>query len=294
MKLTRFLLVICCAAAALTACSKAEKVTKEAPTHPMTITLNADEALTKMSVEYNVTNKYIHKWQTGDAISVLSIIDEVGYNDRFELVSGAGTSTGVFSCATSHIPTSGTTGVRFIYPYTDELQTAWWVRNIQNQGNGSLANLGNYSLFFAHAIYTDGSFDYYRSDGKPMLQVLFFKFPAGLQLVGNSSGSHNVDIELSGTGTTEISYEVLNHKNLNTATSHEGNINLTGVALSDGKLVSETYIALLTNGKSNPTFSLSVKEGSSSVSYDLVHSGYLSKGTVYKFSQTQFTPVQNF
>ena len=37
MKITRLFLGICCAAAALAACSKAEKVTKEAPTRPMTI-----------------------------------------------------------------------------------------------------------------------------------------------------------------------------------------------------------------------------------------------------------------
>jgi hypothetical protein len=295
MKLTRLFLGICCAAAALISCSKAEKVTKEAPTRPMTITLSTDEASTKISVDYNGTDTYTHKWQSGDAISVRTIIDGVGYNDKFELVSGAGTNTGVFSCATSHIPASGVARPTFFYPYTAEKSgTGWWKRSIENQGNGSLANLGKYDMLYAEAIYTDGVFDRYPSGGTPFLQVFFLKLPAGLQLVGNSSGSHSVDIELSGTGETEVVIEFLNNVNLNTATTNTGTIKLTGVALSDGKLVSDTYIAGHTNYGSDRTFSLSVKEGSSNVSYDLTRSGWLEDGTVYKLSQTQFTPVKNF
>ena len=295
MKLTRLFLGICCAAAALAACSKAEKVTKEAPTRPMTITLSTDEPSTKISVDYNGTNKYTHKWQTGDALSVLIVVDGTGYNDKFELVSGAGTNTGVFSCATSHIPALGNIDVTYIYPYTTEKDgDSWWKRSIENQGNGSLANLCKYDMLAARAAYTDGVYSYYMSGGTPDFQVFFLKLPAGLQLVGNSTGNHSVDIELSGTGATDINIDFLNHINLKTATTNTGTIKLTSVALSDGKLVSDTYIACGTNYGSDRTFSLSVKEGSSSVRYDLTHPGRLYVGNVYKLSQTHFSPVKNF
>ena len=149
-------------------------------------------------------------------------------------------------------------------------------------------------MLYAEAIYTDGVFDRYPSGGTPYLQVFFLKLPAGLQLVGNSTGNHSVDIELSGTGATDINIDFLNHINLKTATTNTGTIKLTSVALSDGKLVSDTYIACGTNYGSDRTFSLSVKEGSSSVRYDLTHPGRLYVGNVYKLSQTHFSPVKNF
>jgi len=296
MKITRFLLGMFCAAAVISSCSKAEKVTKEAETHPMTITLNIDEALTKVDIAHS-GSKYTPTWKAGDAISVISIIDygEEGYNDKFELVSGAGTKTGVFYCATSHIPSTGTVDPRVLYPYSDVIQPADWLeRSIANQGTGSLENLGNYALLYARMYYIDGVFDRYFVSESPGFQTFFLKMPAGLQLVGNSTGTVSVDIVLSALGETKVYSERWDSITLRSATSNEGDITLSGVTLTDGKLASDTYISVSTNNKSGETYAVTVKQGASSVTYNLTHSDYSYNGRLYNLSQTQFTPVQNF
>ncbi|MBP5517362.1 MAG: hypothetical protein J6X91_01680 [Bacteroidales bacterium] len=296
MKFTRFLLGICCAAAVISSCSKAEKVSKEAETHPMSITLNLDEPTTKVDIAYSGT-KYTPTWKAGDAISVVSIItyDVEGYNDKFELVSGAGTKTGVFHCATSHIPTTGTARAKVLYPYSNVIQpTNWLERSIENQGTGSLDNLGNYALLYAGLRYEDGVFDGYFASEKPQFQTFFFKLPAGLQLIGNSTGTITVDIELSATGTTEVFTRRWDSITLNSASSKVGTITLSGVTLTDGKLVSDTYFSVMSRNRSGETYAITVKQGGSSVTYDLTHTAYSSNGNVYKLSQTQFTPVLDF
>lgn len=296
MKITRFLFGICCAAAVVSSCSKAEKASKEAETHPMTITLNLDEPSTKVDIAHSGT-KYTPTWKEGDAISVISIITygSEGYNDKFDLVSGAGTKTGVFYCATSHIPSSGEADPRVLYPYSDVIQSSSWLkRSIANQGTGSLDNLGNYALLYARMLFVDGVFDRFFTSETPRFSTFFLKMPAGLQLVGNSTGAASVDIVLSGSGETEVYSSRLDNIILRSASTDEGDITLSGVTLTDGKLTSDTYIALLMNSGSNRTFDISVKQGASSVTYNLTHSGYFSNGTLYNLSQTQFTPVQNF
>lgn len=296
MKITRFLLGICCAAAVISSCSKAERVTKEAQTHPMTITLNLDEALTKVDITHS-GSKYTPVWKEGDAISVISVITygSEGYNDKFELVSGAGTKTGVFECGESHIPSTGEVDARVLYPYSDVIQpTDWLERSIANQGTGSLENLGNYALLFARMRFKDGVFDGYYITEKPQYTMYFLKMPADLQLVGNSTGNASVDIVLSASGETKVYSRRWDSITLKSATSKEGSISLSGVPLIDGRLARDTYIAFWTNSGSDRTFDISVKQGASSVTYNLTHSGYFSNGTLYNLSQTQFTPVQNF
>lgn len=296
MKFTRFLLGICCAAAVISSCSKAEKVSKEAETHPMSITLNLDEPTTKVDIAYSGT-KYTPTWKAGDAISVVSIItyDVEGYNDKFELVSGAGTKTGVFHCATSHIPTTGTARAKVLYPYSNVIQpTNWLERSIENQGTGSLDNLGNYALLYAGLRYEDGVFDGYYASESPRFQTFFLKMPAGLQLVGNSTGTITVDIDFSATGTTEVFTRRWDSITLNSGSSKTGTITLSGVTLTDGKLVSDTYFSVMSRNRSGETYAVTVKQGGSSVTYNLTHTAYSSNGNLYNLSQTQFTPVLDF
>ena len=297
MKITRFLLGICCAAAALISCSKADSPKVE-ETHPMSFTISTDDVPTKTTITYDGSS-YSHTWKAGDAFSVISIVtaESEYYMDKFVLTSGAGTKTGTFSCATSHIPTSGDRQPTLIYPYTDVKNSfGWWVRSLENQGNGSLANLGDYALIYAKPYFKDGEFSHWPSGGRPDFQVAFFKLPAGLQIVGNSSGSHSVDIVLSGSGSTEVMNEFLNSETKNTATTNTGDISLTGVSITDGKLVQDTYIAFCCrfSSLSSYDFVITVKEGTNSVSYSLNRTSNMSEGKVYNLKQSHFTPVQNF
>ena len=293
MKFTRFLLGICCAAAALISCSKADSPKVE-ETHPMSFTISTDDVHTKTTIAYDGTS-YSHTWKSGDAFSILYYVDETEYyNDKFILTSGAGTKTGTFSCATSHIPTSGVAYVRLIYPYTEATYYNSWVRSLANQGNGSLANLGDFDLIFARAEFNNGLFSMWLD--APCNQVAFFKLPAGLQIVGNSSGSHSVDIVLSGKDPTKVRNEFRNHMYLNQAAVPEGDINLTGVSITDGKLVQDTYISFAGNfaSVSSYDFVITVKEGANSVSYTLNRTSNMYEGIVYKLKQEHFTPVQDF
>ena len=297
MKITRFLLGICCAGAALISCSKADSPKVE-ETHPMSFTISTDDVPTKTTITYDGSS-YSHTWKSGDAFSVISIVSETeSYMDKFVLTSGAGTKTGTFSCATSHIPTTGSKQPTLVYPYTSVKSSngLWWVRSLANQGNGSLANLGDYAMIYAKPYFVDGEFSHWPSGGRPSLQVAFFKLPAGLQIVGNASGNHSVDIVLSGSGSTEIKNELLNNVTLNTATTNTGDINLTGVSITDGKLVQDTYIAFCCpfSALSSYDFVITVKEGTNSVSYSLNRTSHMSEGKVYNLKQSHFTPVQNF
>ena len=164
MKLTRILLSICCAAAVLTACSKADNKAKVAKTHPVTITVDLDNALTKTTLSYDSENhKWIQNWKDGDAISVIYADGSNNtVNEKFVLVSGAGTKTGVFHCDASSIPTSGTTYVLGIYPYSNLTHFSWIKFDYQNQGDGSKDNLGKYIIMYSQMKFIDGNFDSFR------------------------------------------------------------------------------------------------------------------------------------
>jgi len=84
-------------------------------------------------------------------------------------------------------------------------------------------------------------------------------------------------------------------KNSYSGNSASGSINLTGVALTDGKLAKDTYMYVRASSDPGSTFTLEVKEGSNSVSYTLTSgSSRKSTGGMYKLNQSNFTPVQNF
>lgn len=81
---------------------------------------------------------------------------------------------------------------------------------------------------------------------------------------------------------------------MNSGTSKTGDITLSGVTLTDGKLVSDTYFSVMSRNRSGETYAITVKQGASSVTYDLTHTAYSNNGNVYNLSQTQFTPVLDF
>ncbi|MBQ1886428.1 MAG: hypothetical protein II157_04415 [Bacteroidales bacterium] len=299
MKLTRFLVGICCAAAVLTSCSKDENIKVE-ETSPVTITISTDDLATKTVIgRDDESGKYTHTWKDGDALScIIAHSSTEYYMDKFVLVSGAGTKTGTFSCSNSHVKAEGYTYPTIIYPYSDEEDGGWYNWSWENQEGGSLENLSKYIVLYARATFQDKVFKgWFGMDSTPrfLADSYFLKFPQGLQIVGNAPGNHTVDLTFSASGSSTVKNRQQYAKNYYSGTSVDGSIKLTGVALTDGKLAKDTYMYVRASREPGSTFTLEVKEGTNSVSYTLTSgSSYKSTGGVYKLNQSNFTPILDF
>ena len=299
MKLIRLFLGICCAVAVLSACSKEDNAKVE-ETGPATITISTDDLATKTVIgRDDESGKYTHTWKDGDALSCIIVNSSSDYYlDKFVLVSGAGTKSGTFACSSSHINASGYTYPIIIYPYTEEESSGWYTWSWENQEGGSLENLSKYIMLYARASFEDRVFKgWYTPSEKPsfIADSYFLKFPEGLQIVGNASGNHTVDLTFSASGSSYVRIRQQYSKTSYSSNSVNGSIKLTGVALVDGKLAKDTYMYVKTNTNPGSTYTLEVKEGSNSVSYTLTSgSNYKSTGRMYKLNQSNFTPVQNF
>ena len=291
MKVTRFLLSICCAAAVLTACSKAENKAKVVETHPVTLTIDLDNALTKTTFSYDSENhKWIQNWKDGDALSVIVQNETSTVNEKFVLVSGAGTKTGVFYCGSSTIPTSGTSYAFGIYPYSNNLDGNWVLEDFSNQGTGSLDNLGKYVIIRSKMIFEDGNFNGYLSGWKPEVGSFILKLPAGLKLVDGESGDKTVNITISDNFNDKL-INILSYRSNGSLQPDfdNGPISLTGISLKNGVLEKETYIAgaCISDFKK---FTLTVSDGVNKIDYVLERTSDISTGNLYVIKQELITP----
>lgn len=244
---TRFLFLgLCCALAAISCTSIDDSASA---TKPLTITLSKDDSTTKTTFATSDTG-LTRVWKEGDAVSVLYIVKETDspseaeyYNEKFVLSAGAGTTKGTFTCASSHIPTTGTANVQILYPYTEDSSVISYclTRSLANQGNGSLDHLGNYDCMYAKGTFTDGVFS---ATSTLESEVSFLKIPKGTKLYDSEVDATTINLTLSeanGYLSTSLHNSVIKY---GWSTLSGGAVTLTGIALSEKKTVSDIYIAI--------------------------------------------------
>ena len=278
---TRFLFLgLCCTLAAISCTSIDDSATA---TKPLTINLSKDDSTTKTTFAADETG-LTRVWKEGDAVSVLYIVSETEYyNEKFVLSAGAGTTKGTFTCASSHIPTTGTANVQILYPYTNDSNVFdyYLTRSLANQGNGSLDNLGNYDWMYVKGTFTEGVF----SATSPLeSQVSFLKIPQGTQLIDVDATNINLTLsEASNYLSTTIHNSVIKYDR---STITPGSVTLTGISLSEKKTVSDIYIAIsCMDGREDYAFTFNCYKGSEALSsYTFTRNSSIDRAHVYTIS----------
>ncbi len=282
MKARLFILSLCCAIAAVS-CQKEEK-TKEPTKGPVTITLSRDDIGTKTTL--TTSGAGLNRvWSASDKVSV---IDAYGNNEMFTLVSGAGTATATFLNASS-VYATGTHGIRIIYPYTNTKDGYnWWIRSMENQGTGSLANLGNYDFLYRQGNIVDGI---YTSGGTFNSQSTFFKIPSGIKFL-NTTGSSTIETMVLEETANKMGYRARNNSNSNSAAVDNGSVTLENIPLTDGALTQDVYISFIYRPTPDYNFNLKIKlVGNATIyTFPLMTSEYLTNNHIYNFTQAKFTP----
>lgn len=284
---TRFLFLgLCCALAAISCTSIDDSASA---TKPLTITLTKDDSATKTTFAADGTG-LTRVWKEGDAVSVLYIVKETDspseaeyYNEKFVLSAGAGTTKGTFTCASSHIPTTGTANVQILYPYTEDssVYSFCLTRSLANQGNGSLDNLGNYDWMYAKGTFTEGVF----SATSPLeSQVSFLKIPQGTQLINVDATNINLTLSVASDYlSTSIHNSVIKY---DWSAITPGSVTLTGIALSEKKTVSDIYIAIsCMDGREDYAFTFDCYKGSEVLSSNtFTRNSSIDRAHVYTIS----------
>lgn len=280
---TRFLFLgLCCTLAAISCTSIDDSATA---TKPLTINLSKDDSTTKTTFAADETG-LTRVWKEGDAVSVLYIVSETEYyNEKFVLSAGAGTTKGTFTCASSHIPTTGTANVQILYPYTEDSSADGncWTRSLANQGNGSLDNLGNYDWMYAKGTFTDGVFS---ATSTLESQVSFLKIPKGTKLYDSEVDATTINLTLS-EANNYLSTSIKNSKKTYGWSSIDpGSVTLTGITLSEKKTVSDIYIAISCMDERNDyAFTFNCYKGSEALSsYTFTRNSSIDRAHVYTIS----------
>ena len=291
---TRFLFLgLCCTLAAISCTSIDDSANA---TKPLTITLSKDDITTKTSFATDGYGTGLTRvWKEGDAVSVIYIVKEAAespseaeyYNEKFVLSAGAGTTKGTFTCASSHIPTTGTANVQILYPYTNDSNVFdyYLTRSLANQGNGSLDNLGNYDWMYVKGTFTEGVF----SAASPLeSQVSFLKIPQGTQLIDVDATNINLTLSVASNYlSTTIHNSVIKYDQ---STISEGAVTLTGIALSEKKTVSDIYIAIsCMSDRSDYCFTFTVIKDDTTLSVFTFNRGdSIERAHVYTIPSTYF------
>ena len=297
MKKTRLFLGVCCMAA-LFACNKSEPVS-EGP-HPMTITLSRGDAGTKTAFAVQGMN-LDRTWKDGDAISAVYEYPTGSgtfYNDKFELTAGGGTTTGTFTCATSHIPTDETDfPVRITYPYSSSWNgtTGELTNSFSYQGDGKLDDLGKYEIL-ASAKYGDKYFSITSGvwqQTELTAQSVILHIPAGTQFLTGASGYDYFDtVNISSMPSGNV-YSGLSFKN-GIITYVDGSpVSLANIALNDGKTVYDVYIAIMCAVDLTATdlvFSCILGSNSNTYEFTVNRRAGLSAGQLYHMDSA-FSPM---
>ncbi len=289
---TRFLFLgLCCALAAISCTSIDDSASA---TKPLTITLTKDDSTTKTTFATDGTG-LTRVWKEGDAVSVLYIVKETDspseaeyYNEKFVLSAGAGTTKGTFTCASSHIPTTGTANVKILYPYTEDssVYSYFLTRSLANQGNGSLDNLGNYDWMSVKGTFTDGVFSATSLES----EVSFLKIPKGTKLLADENDATTINLTLS-EGNNYLSTSIHNsYISYESSTITAGSVTLTGIVLSEKKTVSDIYIAIsCMSGRNDYRFNFTVKKDDTTLSEITINRNTsIERAHVYTIPSTKF------
>lgn len=294
MKTRLLILGLCCTFAAISCTSIDDSAS--AP-KPVTITLSKDDISTKTTLTEKTEGGLSRVWAEGDAVSVIYIKDyDVpggGINDKFVLTSGAGTTTGTFTCASSSIPMTGEVYVRIVYPYaeTNELFDRCDY-SLANQSAGKLSDLGKYDLIMGRGKFTDGVFSITENLSN---LVLFFRIPAGTKLFNTTETVSIKTLTLSAAEDNFIKNSISVFTNNNQNSTDKGSISLQSITgLTNGTLPSDVFIALATDSKSSFKFKLSITTSApipdKEYTFLFERNDYLSYGKVYTLKQSLFTP----
>lgn len=257
---------------------------------PMSITINYDDVDTKTT--FTQDGSYLRQvWKEGDAVSVL--IQENGTNERFVLTSGAGTKSATFTCNSSYLSTiSADTYVRIDYPYTDQENdlNTHWVFDFSNQGNGSIDNLEKYNLLngsYIKVTYVDGGKNTFAAAPLSALCCIL-RLPAGLQFLSNAPATDVItNLTISG---ERISNKRLEQKDVRTSRWENGDITLSNIALTNGCLANDVYVALrydnVYDGTIDFKISFTLQSNGNTYTYPYTRTGAFYGGRSYKMSQT--------
>lgn len=285
MNKTKLLLGVCCLTA-LMACNKVDSVS--GGPHPMTITLSRGDAGTKTAFTVNGEN-LDRTWKTGDAVTAIYQYPTGTYNrEKFELVSGAGTTTATFQCAASSLPMDQLVNVHIRYPYSDsdtwDATSGDLTSDISNQGSGSLADLGKYALLRS----TKTSFKFFTIDSgvwdvKPLEDFCcFLHIPAGTQFLTGASGTDSFSsVVISSTEDKIKNTYGVDLKN-NLIYTNDGSITLSNITLTDGKNNQDIYVGFNpASGLKELTFTCTLASNSKDYVYTLNRTSSLYAGELY-------------
>lgn len=291
MKKTIIFIMAAACACLYASCTKNENPASGTGPRELKLTVSAGD-FTKTSLSLDGST-YKRAWRAGDELSV--IYYDAGnnpHNEKFTLVEGAGSTTATFACPASEIPDTQY-DIKIVYPYMyDSYASGWWAYSISEQYYGIMdySYLGNCDILFGYGNYSGGGFNV---DNPLNSVVKYLHFPKGMQLISGSTGSLEVTITLSGSGSTKIYNTFLCAKTLNSTNHNEGDITLLYVNLTDGVLDKDTYLALMSETTAGATFDITVSDGTNSCTYAFDRGEkYFYNAVIYHFKQADFSPVK--
>ena len=288
MKTRNLLLGMACMAA-FTACSNNEEpVVPAAKTRAVTINVSTGaDTRTVLAVD-GVGLK--RTWASTDKLALLFLdADNNKVFEEFDLKSGASTTSATFEKSDSQLPASGVTKV-LVWVDPENRSDACFDISTQD---GSLDNydygLRNNDWLVTETTVTDGAFP---SDLTLESKSIFLKIPAGTKLVNYVTGDHNVEIYVYNDNIVRrYNFSINTDGNFNYVKATSGDVYAKSVALKDGALVNDCYIAMLAEDNIT-SLSLKVVEEDESFTEEIavrVLKSSLQFGHIYNITQDDLT-----
>lgn len=240
MKTRNLLLGMACMAT-FTACSNNEEpVMPAAQTRVVTINVGTGADTRSALAVDGVSLK--RTWASTDKLTV-AFKDAKGTStyEQFELKSGAGTTSAVFEKSDSKLPATGTTKVLL---WVGEGSSSYPCFDCSVQ-NGTIKSIG-FDWLTTETTVTDGEFP---ASVSLESKSIFLKIPAGTKLVNNVTGEQVYKMSvLNDNIVTRYDLRVNTDGFAYESQSSDGHVNILNLALKDGALVNDCYIAFMTKG----------------------------------------------
>lgn len=238
MKTRNLLLGMACMAA-FTACSNNEEPVMPAA-QTRVVTINVGTGADTRSALVVDGDGLKRTWDSADILSI-AFKDAKGTTtvEQFELKSGAGTTSAVFEKSDSKLPATGTTKV-LVWVGDGSIDFFYYDISVQN---GTLKSK-DYDWLTTETTVTDGEFP---ASVNLESKSIFLKIPKDTKLVNHVTGEEVYKMTVfNGNIVKRYDFEIGAEGFIYDTVS--GNININNLALKDGKLVDDCYIALMAKG----------------------------------------------